>query len=337
MRLTLPALLLCLLAACGPARLDLLGGTPGPGTDGLAIAYASDDPLPAVHRPAASRPKVIAFSGGGPDGAFGAGYVLGRLDRSAPQADVVTGVSIGALVGALAFAGETERLKALFAGGDTAPLGDDLNPIRAVFAGSLSNGAAYAALLDHAIDAAVISRIAAEHRAGRRLFVATTNLDTMRMTIWDLGALAASNNPGAPDLLRRILLASASVPGAYPPVVLPDPAGPGLHGDGGVTGTFYVPRLRSEAVTVVVNNTLGADPPQIRITAAGAAQRALSTTIRAQTRDRLALERARAEVSGTNFAVVALPDGWPAARLQDWSREAMARTFRLGQSLGAMR
>ena len=106
-------------------------------------------------------------------------------------------------------------------------------------------------LIEKQIDQAMIDKIAAEHRKGRRLYVGTSNLDAQGMMVWDMGGIAASGHPSARKLFCRVLLASASIPVAFPPVYFDvEAAGKRydeMHADGGVMaqvfGTALLARL----------------------------------------------------------------------------------------------
>src|SRR6266511_718707 len=94
------------------------------------------------------------------------------------------------------------------------------------------------------VDAGLLQAIAQEYRAGRRLYVVTTNLDAQRTAIWDMGKIAASGEPGALELFRNVLTASASIPGVFSPVLI-DVEAEGrrfaeMHVDGGVTTNVLV-------------------------------------------------------------------------------------------------
>ncbi len=73
-------------------------------------------------------------------------------------------------------------------------------------------------MISHYVTAALVKSVAREYRKGRRLLVATTNMDAQRSVIWDMGAIASSDRPDALPLFRNILIASASIPGAFPPI-----------------------------------------------------------------------------------------------------------------------
>ena len=193
---------------------------------------------------------LLALSGGSDKGAFGAGLLNGwtrRGDR--PSFDIVTGVSTGALIAPFAFLGPEEdaTLTAIYTGIS----GRDVyrqRVVRGVLGGeSLLDSAPLAGLIARYATPALIDRIAAEHRRGRRLLVMTANLDAQRGVIWDMGAIASSASPRRVALFRQVLLASASIPAAFPPVRI-DVTANGrsfeeMHVDGGtVAGFFVLPR-----------------------------------------------------------------------------------------------
>src|ERR1700736_6226671 len=85
----------------------------------------------------------------------------------------------------------------------------------------------------------MLGAIAAEHARGRRLFIVTTNLDTQRTVIWDMGRIAAIGSARALDLFRDVTAASASIPVVFPPMLIDAEANghrfQEMHVDGGVT------------------------------------------------------------------------------------------------------
>src|SRR5215510_6694335 len=173
-------------------------------------------------RPAQTR-HFLALSGGGDDGAFGAGLLVGWSARgNRPQFDMVTGVSTGALSAPFAFLGRDydQNLTQLY----TETSARDIftkRPIliAAVASDSLTDNAPLRTMIEHYVDSTMVQRLAAEYSKGRLLFILTTNLDQSRPVIWNIGAIAASNNPKARDLIIDVLLASASIPAVFPPVM----------------------------------------------------------------------------------------------------------------------
>lgn len=203
--------------------------------------------------------QVLALSGGGKYGAYSAGLLNGwSRSGKRPTFDVVTGVSTGALIASFAFVGPKydRRLEELY----TTLTTRDVIRRRPLF--GVANDAVYsseplAALIEREVTECFLGEVRAAHVAGRRLFVGTTNIDTSRAVIWDMGAIAASRRPDRLHHFRQVLLASASVPGALPPVRIPVTYnGCGyveLHGDGGAAQELF---LRG--------TMLGIDPDQVR-------------------------------------------------------------------------
>jgi predicted acylesterase/phospholipase RssA len=168
---------------------------------------------------AADEINVLALSGGGANGAYGAGVVYGWGQTGArPDFQVVTGISAGAPVAVFSFLGRSwdERLKSLYAGASTTHLLKSRGAL-ALLTPGLYSKAKLASLVDQYADDALIQAVAAEHAKGRRLLVATANLDTGRLIVWDMGAIAAHGGPQALALFRQVLVASASIPGLFPP------------------------------------------------------------------------------------------------------------------------
>jgi hypothetical protein len=165
-----------------------------------------------------------------------------RGDR--PQFDVVTGISVGALMATHVFLGPEfdENLKIY-----KRLTNDDVYKKRGLF-DIFRSGAAYDTAplretLSSLINEDTLDLVAAEHLAGRRLFVGSTNLDANLFTIWDLGAIAGS---GRPDRLQRYIdaiMASAAFPIAFQPVYIEVEGEDGpytqMHADGGVRETAF--------------------------------------------------------------------------------------------------
>jgi hypothetical protein len=197
------------------------------------------------------RPVVnfLALSGGGGDGAFGAG-VLGGWTASGkrPEFDLVTGVSTGALTAPFAFLGPRydAALKQVFTQSNTKDIAI-MQPVRGLLGGdALASNAPLAKVVAHYVDEAFLQEVAAEHRKGRRLLIGTTNLDAERPVIWDMGAIAVSGSPESLQLFRTVLLASAAIPAVFPPgfikVSVDGAVHDEMHVDGGATReVFLVP------------------------------------------------------------------------------------------------
>lgn len=168
-------------------------------------------------------PDFLAISGGGDDGAYGAGLLIGwtaRGDR--PTFTVVTGVSTGALSAPFAFLGAEydEQLKKIY----TETSADDIFKPRGFMAAvaddAMTDSAPLRERIATFVDSRMVKRLAEEYGKGRLLLILTTNLDQGRSVIWNIGAIASSGHPGARTLIVDILLASAAIPGVFPPVMI---------------------------------------------------------------------------------------------------------------------
>ncbi len=196
----------------------------------------------------ASEPSnVLVLSGGGANGAYTAGVLNGwTAAGNRPQFDVVTGISTGALMAPFVFLGSEydELLKRNY----TESRDRDIFTRRwlpaLIYADSLADSAPLRKRIANEITPQVLKQIAEAHRDGRRLYVGTTDLDTKRLVVWDLGAIADGNDPNKLELFRDVLLASASVPGLLPPVEIDiDVEGERhaeLHVDGGVAASLFL-------------------------------------------------------------------------------------------------
>jgi predicted acylesterase/phospholipase RssA len=220
---------------------------------------------------------VLALSGGGEDGAFGAGLLVGWTEHgSRPTFDIVTGVSTGALIAPLAFIGPSrdEELKVAYTTIDKRAI-FVRRGLLALFGGeSLATNDPLREMVSRFVTAELLAAIRQEYARGRRLYVITTNLDSQRPVLWDMGRIASSDHPRSLALFREVLVASASVPGVLPPVYLNVEANgwqfQEMHVDGGVTAqVFSIPVAgalaatsdgagagRQRTIYVVVNNRM---------------------------------------------------------------------------------
>jgi len=191
--------------------------------------------------------NYLAISGGGANGAYGAGLLVGWTEAGTrPEFQMVTGISTGALIAPFAFLGPEydHVLQTVYTGISTS----DIFEMRSVFslltADAATDTTPLKKLLERYVDDRVIEAIAREHRRGRGLYIGTTDLDYMRPMIWDIGAIADSGVAGAKSLVHQVMLASASVPGAMPPVRIEVTAGgrvyDEMHIDGGTATQVFV-------------------------------------------------------------------------------------------------
>lgn len=165
----------------------------------------------------------LAMSGGGDNGAFGAGLLNGwTAAGNRPDFKLVTGVSTGALIAPFAFLGPEydAGLREVY----TTMSAERVFRVRglsaALFDDAMADTSPLAKIIAHYADEKMFAAIAREYANGRLLLIGTTNLDAQRPVIWNIGALAASGKPEALDLFRKILRASAAIPGLFQPVMI---------------------------------------------------------------------------------------------------------------------
>ena len=234
--------------------------------------------------------NMLAISGGGDNGAFGAGLLVGWGETGTrPEFKIITGVSIGALIAPFVFVGDDRAVEQLITTIDQ----DDVYKKRPLIEGlttdALADSTPLANLIASRVDAPIVAQIAEESRHGRALIVITTDLDAGVPVLWDIGAIAESGKPQAIELIRRILLASASIPGEFPPVMF-DVVARGVHHqemhvDGGASvQTFLYPpglhargELRPITAYVIRNGRLAPTWQQVERSTLSIANRAVST------------------------------------------------------------
>jgi predicted patatin/cPLA2 family phospholipase len=192
--------------------------------------------------------NYLAISGGGANGAYGAGVLCGwTAAGTRPEFTLVTGISTGALTAPFAFLGPgyDQQLKTVYTTLDTSRILLRRSIFSIVRGDSIVDSTPLANMLETYVTDDMVAKIALEYRRGRGLYVVTTNLDAGRPVIWNITRIADSGHPDAPALIRRILLASASIPGVFPPVYLRVKAPNGstydeMHVDGGTSAQLFL-------------------------------------------------------------------------------------------------
>jgi predicted acylesterase/phospholipase RssA len=313
-----------------------------------------------------ARPKIVrkgarptlnflAISGGGSDGAFGAGLLAGWSEKGTrPEFEIVTGISTGALIAPFAFLGKRYDpvLKEIYTKYTTK---DFLTkrPIRGLVGGdALSDNKPFQRLIAKYVDAGLMAEIAKEHNRGRRLLIGTTNLDAQRPVIWDAGKIAASGHPQALELLRKIFLASASIPGAFPPVYINVNADgkpfQEMHVDGGTTTqVFLMPSqlmvkdidrkysIRARrTIYVIRNGRLSPETEPVRDRTLSIASRSISTLIKNQGIGDLYRLHAFSRKNKMRFKLAYIPGDFKNTSTEAFDRAYMIKLFDLGKKLG---
>lgn len=298
----------------------------------------------------------LALSGGGADGAFGAGLLNGWSERGdRPEFDVVSGVSTGAIIGLFAFLGPDydASLRELYTAYSTADLLEP-SPFVALLGGSaMSNPAAYNELIDQYVSAEIVEAIAVEAERGRVLLIGTTNLDAARPVIWNVTAIAETRHPEAVTLIRDLVRASSAIPAVFPPVVIPVETEDGrtrdeLHVDGGATQQVMlfsaevpvtdVDRALGVEVDrilyVVVNNSLEKPYEPVNLGVLSIAGKAVSSLIGGSGTGDLYKIYAITERDRTKFRVLWVPPDFDVLAKEPFDREYMRALYELGQDIG---
>ena len=304
---------------------------------------------------------VLALSGGGATGAFGAGFLNGwSASGSRPTFKLVTGISTGALIAPFAFLGPDydPQLKEAFTTIESENIFIFRGLLRALTSGSFAKTVPLADLIERYIDKEMLQAVAAAHAAGRRLFVGTTNLDAQRFLIWNMGAIAASEHSNALKLFRDVVLASASIPAVFPPVMIEVEVDghqyDEMHADGGtVTQVFFYGNVvdfkaaRESAkaagsptaatggrVYVIRNAQVRPEREQVERSLVSITPRTLSTMIKAMAFSDLNRIYGKSWARGIDFNYVAVPDDFVWQGEEEFDRAEMNRLYEIGYRLG---
>jgi predicted acylesterase/phospholipase RssA len=319
-------------------------------------SYAREAKLAAAgHKGSLGSANFLAISGGGEDGAFGAGLLVGWTEHGTrPEFKVVTGISTGALTAPFAFLGSRydAQLRAVY----TTISADDVFKERSVLAGLFADAMADTAPLQKLVAKYVtpelLNEIAAENAKGRFLLIGTTNIDARRPVIWNIGKIAASGSPKALDLVRKILVASAAVPALFPPVMI-DVSVNGkhyqeMHVDGGVSAQVFVypTRLKVDEISektgaarerrafVIRNAKLDADWTDTKRKTLSIAGRAVSSLIQNQGNDDLYRIYTTTQRDGVDFNLAFIPSSFSVPLPERFDTHYMNELFKVGYDLG---
>lgn len=300
--------------------------------------------------------SFLAISGGGSNGAFGAGLLTGWTEAGTrPEFVVVTGVSTGALIATFAFLGPPydRYLTEAY----TKVSGEDIYKRRGVLGAIRSDSVADNSPLRHLVEMYVtdqmVTDIAREHKRGRRLLVGTTNLDAGRPVIWDIGAIASSGVPGRRQLIQDILIASASVPGVFPPVKITVVADgqtfDEMHVDGGTSNqAFLFPsnfsvkegdrqfsrgKLKRE-LFVIRNGKVTAEFAEVKPRLASIVSRSISTLIKTQGIGDLYRLYTNAQRDGIAFRAIWIPESFTMTEKSPFDTAYMKALYDLGYKMG---
>jgi hypothetical protein len=250
--------------------------------------------------------NVLALSGGGAEGAFGAGILCGWTKAGTrPRFKLVTGISTGALMAPFAFLGSDydEQLERVYTTISNDDIFQPYGPVAILLSlanlrvlPSMADSRPLAQLTARMIDADVLKKVAQEHLKGRRLLIGTTQLDSQRLVIWNMGAIAVSGHPQALDLFRKIMVASASIPAMFPPQDFEVEAAGSrfeeMHVDGGTRAqvmlyessirVLAVPSLRPRRLFIIRNEQVHPEWQDVKPQLKHIAIRTIDTLLKSQ-------------------------------------------------------
>jgi predicted patatin/cPLA2 family phospholipase len=295
--------------------------------------------------------NYLSISGGGANGAYTAGVMVAWTElETRPQFTIVTGISTGALVAPFVFLGSDydNLIKELYTETSTADIFFARGLIEFITGDSAVNPAPVRGRLAQVINEDFFADLTTEARKGRKLLISTTNIDAMRPVVWDLTAIALSGDPHALQLIRDIMLASASIPVAFPPVMFEVEADgqryDEMHVDGGVTSQvfFHPAGVRfKEALTklevpgtpklyVIRNSKLRAQWQTVDRSLVPIAVRTIDSLIRTQGIGDLFQIYLVAKEDGIDVQFAGIPDDFDAPSTEAFDMNYMQALFQRG-------
>lgn len=294
--------------------------------------------------------NALMISGGGAGGAFSVGVLSAwSAAKTRPRFDVVTGVSTGALIAPYAFLGSAydDTLVDLYTSGIAQELVRTKGVV-GLFGSSLLRAGPLRQMIARFVTPAILRQVAAEHRKGRRLFILTTNLDSQRAVVWNMGAIADSGRPDALKLFQDILTASASIPGVYPAVMIKAESGgrhfEEMHSDGGsasqvlmlpqafLASSSRLPPSKGKSVNfyVIVNNALMPEFAPTPDKTLPVIMRAYSIFVKSQTQSALTALYNYSRLTGARFHVAAIDAQVPYSMFDPFNTNYMRAVYNLG-------
>lgn len=302
--------------------------------------------------------QYLSLSGGGMNGAFGAGFLCGwSAQGTRPTFDFVTGISAGALLAPFAYLGPSydATLREIYAALKPSDLFQRKGLLRILRDDSIFDTAPLRQILERQINTNFLAAVAREHALGRRLWIGTANLDAQRPVIWDMGAIAGSGRPDAPELFRQVMMASSAVPGAFPPVYFKVEAGgktyDELHVDGGVSrqAFAYGPvlhldeirrrldeqhRKRPAELFIIRNGDLGTHYAPVKPKALPILLNSLAALTHHQAEGDFYRMFVYAGRDRCDYNLTGIPASYQRQSTKEFDRDEMHRLFVLGENMG---
>ena len=301
--------------------------------------------------------SMLILSGGGENGAFGAGIIYGwTKSGKRPKFKLVTGISTGALIAPFAFLGPKydEKLKQVY----TEISGEDIYEAKNIFAifsdESVADSAPLKNLVRLSVTDEMVKEIGKAHQAGRRLYIGTTYLDADRLVVWNMGKIAASGRDDTAQLFREIMVASASLPGVFPPVYL-DSFIDGqrydeMHVDGGLKAqmiyygaTMNMAAARKQVygrnkpskskIYIIRNGKFTPEPKPVSREVSDILGRTISSMTKSSGVGDLYRIYAFAKRDGVDFNYIAIPPSYKKMSEEEFDTEDMNRLFKIGYDM----
>jgi predicted acylesterase/phospholipase RssA len=332
---------------------------------GRDISWIREVGIESVHREQEYRAQLgetgplppaifLAISGGGDNGAFGAGLLDGwTAAGTRPEFKLVTGISTGALTAPFAFLGPKydPTLREVYTQTSPKNILKSRGMLAALFGDALADNQPLWQLVKKHVDEDLLREIAAEYARGRLLLIATTDLDARRSVIWDMGKIASYGGPEAEDLNAKIMIASAAIPGAFPPMLIEVEADgksfQEMHVDGGAMAQVFVypaglhvkeesavvKLTRERKLYVIRNARLDPDWAQVERRTMSIAQRAITSLIHTQGIGDLYQIYAITQRDGVDFNLAFIPLSFNAPHKEQFDTEYMRQLFEVGHSM----
>lgn len=297
----------------------------------------------------------LALSAGQEDGAFAAGLLVGWSEHGGrPEFQIVTGASTGALAAPFAFLGAEFdwALEAVYTRTRSDDIVDARYLVSAVTNDAMMDTAPLARTIAKYLSQRVLQRIAEEYGKGRLLLISTTNLDTGKLVIWNIGAIAASANPRRLELVRKIILASAAVPGLFPPVMIDATLKDGryqeMHVDGGTVSQMflYPPSLDMAAIIkrfakkvrpvayIIRNGRVSPEPGEVERGTLQIAGRAVTTMIASNAVGELYRIYTTTQRDHIDFKLALIESDFTEPYKRLFDRNYMSKLFAYGRAKG---
>ena len=305
--------------------------------------------------------SALAISGGGSDGAFGAGLLYGWSSTGdRPVFKLVTGISTGALIAPFAFLGSEydEILKEVYTTISTKHIFDRLSIFSILTESeSFTRTTPLKSLIETYISFDLLKQVALAHNDGRRLYIGTTHMDAQQLVIWNMGIISQIGTPEALELFQKVLLASASIPSAMPPVYINVTVDgenyDEMHADGGtMTQVFFhggTINLREAGkvagveigegsfaqLYILRNGQIGAQPQQVKRSIQDISVRALDTMIKAAALNNFYRMYVFSQREESRVYYAGIPEDHVSRATEPFDQQEMSRLFEIGRQLGA--